>query len=40
MMVGATRGVFYALERMGKTKGGSGGRIITTASMAGLSVRT
>ena len=38
MTVGATFGVTYALERMGRSKGGRGGRIITTASTAGLTV--
>ena len=38
MLVGATRGVFLAVDRMSKTKGGEGGRIINTASMAGVSV--
>ena len=39
MSIGATIGVTYALERMSVSKGGSGGRIITTASSAGLIVR-
>ncbi len=38
MMVGATRGVFTAIERMGRSKGGKGGRIINTCSVAGLIV--
>ena len=38
MTFGATFGVAYALERMGVSKGGLGGRIITTASTAGLTV--
>ena len=38
MTIGATYGVTYALERMGRCKGGLGGRIITTASAAGLNV--
>ena len=38
MTIGATFGVTYALERMGRSKGGVGGRIITTASTAGLTV--
>lgn len=38
MLVGATRGVFLAVERMSRLKGADGGRIINTASMAGLSV--
>lgn len=40
MLVGASRGLYYAIERMGKTNGGSGGRIINTASMAGLYIST
>ena len=39
MAIGATTGVTYAVERMSISKGGSGGRIITTASSAGLVVR-
>ena len=38
MTIGATLGVTYALERMKISKGGLGGRIITTASTAGLTV--
>ena len=38
MTFGATYGVTYALERMARSKGGLGGRIITTASTAGLTV--
>jgi hypothetical protein len=38
MSVGATRGVFTAMERMSKLKGGDGGRIINTASIAGVLV--
>lgn len=36
MSVAATRGVFTAMERMSKLKGGNGGRIINTASIAGI----
>jgi len=36
MTIGATTGVTYATERMSRSKGGIGGRIITTASGAGL----
>ena len=36
--MGATRGVFMGIERMGKSKGGQGGRIINVASAAGLTV--
>ena len=39
MAIGATTGVTYAVERMSMSKGGKGGRIITTASYAGLVVR-
>ena len=39
MAIGATTGVTYAVERMGISKGGKGGRIITTASSAGLVVK-
>ena len=39
MAIGATNGVTYAVERMSRSNGGSGGRIITTASSAGLIVR-
>ena len=38
MTIGATRGVTYGTERMCRSKGGIGGRIITTASGAGLIV--
>jgi len=38
MLVGASRGLYYGLERMGKTHGGTGGRIVHTASMTGLMV--
>ena len=38
MTIGATIGVTYAVERMGRSNGGNGGRIITTASAAGLLV--
>ena len=40
MAIGATIGITYAVERMSITNGGRGGRIITTASAAGLIVRT
>ena len=39
MAIGATIGITYAVERMSITNGGRGGRIITTASAAGLIVR-
>ena len=38
MTIGATTGVTYGTERMCRSKGGVGGRIITTASGAGLIV--
>ena len=38
MALGATTGITYAIDRMSKSKGGKGGRIITTASVAGLVV--
>ena len=40
MAIGATMGITYAVERMSISRGGKGGRIITTASAAGLIVRT
>lgn len=36
MAIGATMGITYAVERMSISRGGKGGRIITTASAAGL----
>ena len=36
--MGASRGVFKAIERMGKSNGGHGGRIVNVASVAGLTV--
>ena len=36
--MGAVRGVFTAIERMGQTNGGHGGRIINVASAAGITV--
>ena len=38
MIMGASRGVFKAIERMGKSNGGRGGRILNVASVAGLTV--
>ena len=38
MLMGAVRGVFTAIERMGQTNGGHGGRIINVASAAGITV--
>ena len=40
LAIGATRGITYAVERMSRSNGGKGGRIITTASIAGLVVRS
>ena len=40
MLMGAVRGVFTAIERMGQTNGGHGGRIINVASAAGITVDT
>ena len=34
--MGAVRGVFTAIDKMGRSKGGRGGRIINVASIAGL----
>lgn len=38
MVMGATIGAKYAIERMSRSKGGIGGRILTTASAAGIVV--
>ena len=38
MGVGNTQGAMYALKKMQISNGGNGGRIITTASIAGLLV--
>jgi len=38
MLVGATRGVMMAVDQMSTKKGGNGGRIINSASIAGISV--
>ena len=40
MGVGNTQGAMYALKKMQISNGGNGGRIITTASIAGLLVKT
>ena len=40
MGVGNTQGAMYALKKMQLSNGGNGGRIITTAAIAGLLVRT
>jgi len=39
MVMGHVRGVFMAIEKMGRSHGGRGGRIINTASAAGLTDR-
>ena len=39
MLVGASNGIFLAMERLSKQNGGEGGRIINTGSVAGLTVR-
>ena len=33
-----SHGVFLAIERMGRSRGGKGGRIVNISSVAGLSV--
>ena len=38
MTVGFSEGVYTAVARMGKSKGGSGGRIVNTCSMASLTI--
>ena len=38
MSIGNTQGAMYALKKMQISNGGNGGRIITTASIAGLAV--
>ena len=38
MAVGAARGIFTGLKRMSIANGGEGGRIVNTASVAGLFV--
>ena len=40
MLVGALQGIFLAVDRMGKSKGGPGGRIVNIASIEGLTVST
>ena len=36
--MGAARGVYTAIEKMGRSKGGQGGRIINITSVSGLTV--
>ena len=38
MLVGALHGIYLANEKMGKSKGGPGGRIVNIASIEGLTV--
>lgn len=38
-LYGVCHGVFTAIDRMGRSKGGKGGRIVNIASVAGLAVR-
>ena len=38
MLMGAARGVYTAIEKMGRSKGGQGGRIINITSVCGLTV--
>ena len=38
-LYGASRGCFMAIERMGRSNGGKGGRIVNVASVAGFTVR-
>ena len=37
-LYGMSHGVFLAIERMGRSSGGKGGRIVNISSVAGLSV--
>jgi NAD(P)-dependent dehydrogenase (short-subunit alcohol dehydrogenase family) len=37
-LYGMSHGVFLAIERMGRSNGGKGGRIVNVSSGAGLSV--
>jgi len=39
MLTGVGYGTFLAIEKMGKSKGGSGGRIVNISSMAGFTTR-
>ena len=40
MLIGHMRGIFMGIERMGKSKGGYGGRIVNINSTAGIDVCT
>ena len=37
-LYGASYGVFLAIEKMGTSRGGKGGRIVNIASVAGITV--
>ena len=37
-LYGVSRGCFMAIERMGRSNGGRGGRIVNVASVAGFTV--
>ena len=38
MLMGAARGIYTAIERMGRSKEGKGGRIVNITSTAGITV--
>ena len=38
MLMGAARGIYTAIERMGRSNGGQGGRIVNITSTAGITV--
>ena len=38
MLMGAARGIYTAIERMGRSNGGQGGRIVNIASVCGITV--
>ena len=38
LLMGAARGIYTAIERMGRSKGGQGGRIVNITSTAGITV--
>ena len=39
-LYGMCHGVYLAIDRMGRSKGGKGGRIVNVSSVAGLSVNS
>ena len=39
-LYGMCHGVYLAIDRMGRSKGGKGGRIVNISSVAGLSVNS